>query len=581
MAFQDFTISQFGGLNEDNAPDKLEDNELTKAENVAPNGSAFGTRPGIGFEATSGTNNQYHAAISSGVTTPTNIMGLFQMLERNTSESGHLVAAVYDSDVPDVSIFRDSNNAEIDKSTNSVVLGDSATARFTFAEHKNLLYAVGGAAANTDIWKWDGDESTGGAGRLEVVVANGSAPITDPQYIFQKWNYGFIAGNGADTAADNNMLAAYSALNDLETWPAGNTIGGSSAIGGLDSYGANRITGFAEFNAGGKEWLLILTRKRIYSVLQTPDPDAPFFVDDQIANGCVDQRAFVSLGVDSGDAIYISENGIHSLRQSQRHGDREDAYISWKIRETFNNLGAINLKNSSGAFWRREGLVLFAVPTSGTAGNFADRILCLNIRGQQEVTAANARWSVWVPNLGDGVQIVSMTTAQDPASGEEFVYIGTTDAKVGRFNRTAYSDFGNAYEVEWITKHNDFGSPRLTKRLGDILIRGQITGGTDDMFKYQPVFDIGNRTGRSTDVTFKTGTQAQWSPAAAGGTEALWEQFEWGSLTDFSWSKVYGVGSGISIAHRFTQPNANTPFFIHQLSYQTDGADETLAREAE
>jgi len=60
---------------------------------------------------------------------------------------------------------------------------------------------------------------------------------TSHRFIFEKWNYGWICGMDGSDADSNPMIVRYSVRNDLDTWPLANPIGGSSVIGGFDSYG--------------------------------------------------------------------------------------------------------------------------------------------------------------------------------------------------------------------------------------------------------------------------------------------------------------------------------------------------------
>ena len=124
---------------------------------------------------------------------------------------------------------------------------------------------------------------------------------------------------------------------------------------------AEVIIGVASYRGRQGDWLIILADKALYSV-QLEDTD-DFMITDAIGNGCVNQRAFVSLGIDSGDAIYMSRFGIHSLRQSQAFGTKENKFLSWKIRSTFGTLNRALVDKSIGVYDPQNGLVVFAVST--------------------------------------------------------------------------------------------------------------------------------------------------------------------------------------------------------------------------
>ena len=554
MPYQDQKLSGLQGLNEDETSDQLGPLELTEALNTCRFGSSYGTRPGLAFEA-AGTGN-YSATVAAGL-----VQGGTEFGVRNNTTDNWLVSVVNGN------VYYDSGSGALVKTGVTI----SATGRWTFAQYNGSLYGAGGAN-NDRVWKWTG----AAADALSPVTfesdtnADGIADtLIDAKYVLEKWNYGFLAGMN-DTAADNNpMVVRYSSLGDLDTWPVGNTIGGSSAIGGFDSYGGNAITGLAEFSAGGREWVLVLTQKRIYSVIQLPDPETPFHVDDTIANGCVAQQAFVSLGVDSGDAIYLSRKGIHSLRQSQQFGGREDAFLSWKVRQAFNTANFTTIQNSSGVYWEKEGLVLFAIPTGSST--WPDLVLCLDIKGIEELSARTARWSFWRPSLGAGVGITSLFICKDASTALEYVYLGTTDGKVCRFQRIVYDDLGNAYIAKFRTKDEDFGVPRNDKGVGDMLTTLRFTA-RGSTIQYQTVFNRGTKQG-SVRTLALSGSQALWD-------SARWDQDIWGSAVQETERKIYGTGSGRTISHRFSCANRDEPFFLIELGYQVDLRDESLERQA-
>jgi hypothetical protein len=556
MPYQDQKISGIQGLNEDETSDQLGPLELTEAINTARFGSSYGTRPGIAFESSTPGTGVYTAQVAAGL-----VQGGIEFGKRNNTTDNWLVSVVNGN------VYYDSGSGALTKTGVTI----STTGRWTFAQYNGTLYGAGGSNGD-EVWSWPG--GTGDALSQVTFQSDtnadgvGDADI-DAKYIFEKWNYMFLGGMNGTLADDNPMIVRYSALGDPTTWPVGNSIGGTSAIGGFDSYGGNSVTGFAEFSAGGREWLLVLTEKRIYSVLQIGDPETPFHVDDTIANGCVAQQAFVSLGVDSGDAIYVSRKGIHSLRQSQQFGGREDAFLSWKIRQTFQTANFSTLQNSSGVYMEKEGLVLFAIPIG--SNTWPDTILCLDIKGVEQLSARTAKWSIWRPNIGDGVGITSMWTSRDATTQVEHVYIGTTDGRVGRFQRVVYSDFGSAYSVKFRTKDEDFGASRSDKGIGDLLatIRFTSSGAT---VQYQTVFNRGTRSG-SPQTLLLGSSQAQWDVA-------VWDQALWGSSTQEVEKKIYGVGSGRTISHRFTGATNNQPFFLVELGYQVDLRDESVEREA-
>jgi hypothetical protein len=284
MPFQTYSLSDFAGVNEDNSPDRLQDNELVTAENCCRNGSSFGTRPGCERE-TAATGN-YSAALAGAAAVQGLVDYNIPFTAGIRAASTQLSAVLFA--ISNGNCFSDSGTV-LTKGAGVNITAAGATPNFwTFAEHKNVLYMAGGADGDS-VNQW-----TGAGNVTQVTFNNSAATPIDAKYIFQKWNYGFLGGMNGTTPDDNPMVVRYSPLGDMTTWPAGNTIGGTSTIGGFDSYGDNWVTGFADYTDNRGDWLLVLTRKALYGVQQQEIPMAPFRVGFEgiVANGCVSQRAY-------------------------------------------------------------------------------------------------------------------------------------------------------------------------------------------------------------------------------------------------------------------------------------------------
>ena len=541
MPFQSSELSDFAGLNEDESPDRLADNDLVVASNVARNGSAFGTRPGVERE-TAATGN-YSAELSGAAV----VQGIVEYMRpfvagiRNAStQLASSLIVIHNG-----SIYTDSGTT-LTKGAGVVV---SATGRWTFAQHKQTLYMAGGADNDT-INTWTG---TGDVTRVTFNNAAGSG--IDAKYIFQKWNYGFIGGMNGTGAEDNPMVVRHSSLGDMTTWPVGNTLGGTSSIGGFDSYGDNWITGFADYTDNDGDWLLVLTRKQIYGVLQGDNPLAPFYVGANgiVANGCVHQHAFVNLGVDSGDSVYVSENGIHSIRQSQQHGGQVDKFLSWKIRNIFKNVSKAYMHKATAAYWPDEGLVVFSLPYLGSSTN--NLTLALDIRGVRELNAETARWYVWTTT---GFYIAETAQARD-TSGNNRIYFGTFTGDVPRFTRSVYSDLGEGYHVQWTTKHNDFGRHDRLKGFGDIY--PSVRPGGDYKPQLTLLYDRGTRQSDPMFIDMPIDSDL-W------GSE-FWGSGTWSLANQISTEKQYGDGYGYTLGMDFSHGGTNEPFFLTKVSYET------------
>jgi hypothetical protein len=545
--YQRFRINEFAGLNEDENPDVLQPNELSACENVWKHGRAIGTRPGLEREG------DYASAITSGkaVHGIVDYRDSYDANKRIVSLCGGVVH-VGEADPGDV--IAQTGTTITDPGAGRANAGLNL---WTFAQHKNNLYMAGGANGDT-VCKW-----TGTGNVTKVTFQNSSAVDIDSKYIFEKWNFLFLAGMNGVTVDDNPTVVRYSAINDGDTWPVGNTFGGTSAIGGISAYGDEYATGLADYTDNRGDWLLFLTNRQIYPVSFTALPGAPFRVESGIANGCVSQHAFASLGIDSGDAVYLSQNGIHSLRQSQQHGSKAERFLSWKIRPTFASINFSRISQSVSAYWPEEGIVLFAVPTGSNTHN--DTILCLDVKSVRggELTAENAVWYVWKLI---NTEVNFLTTAKDGSTNVRYLYMGDTEGNVVRFNRNVFTDLGSAYPVSWTTSHNDFQNPGASKGVGDCWV-GMQPGG-DYIPSMRFIFDYGRHISSPRPLPFPSQSVKKWN-------QVQWNQFQWGSRTATFRKKVYGVGQGDTVAVSFSHTGSNEPFRITTLAMDIRGAGET------
>lgn len=549
--YRTFTISNFAGLNEDENPDAIAENELSAAINVWKHGHALGTRPGLERDG------EFDAAIASGKA----IHGLYEF-RSGYDTNRDLVAlcggVVHTSDTATVG-----NGAGVTISDPGAGTANAGKNLWTFATHKNLLYAAGGAASDTP-WSWDGSAGT----NTEVVFQNSSAAQIDSKYIFEKYNYLFMTGMNGTAVEDNPTVVRYSAINDGTTWPVGNTFGGTSAIGGIGSYGDEFATGLAEYTDNRGDWLLFLTNRQIYPITFTGLGMIPFRVETGlvVANGCVSQHAYVPLGIDSGDAIYISQFGVHSLRQSQQFGSVAKSFLSWKIRPTIARINRLRIGQSVGAYWPEEGIVVFGVPTGASTHN--NVLLVLDLKETPEVTAGNAQWYVWELTGTFNANVISVV--RDPADSKRYLYIGDTAGNVLRFNRNVFADLTTGYQARFVTKHNDYGAPGVTKGVGDLWVGLQPGGNYETSMRF--IFDYGRRSSSVRHMNMPT-SNPQWN-------EVKWDEVSWGSEATTHRDKVFGTGAGDTIAMEFTHSVADEPFRVTMTALQVRGAGETAGTEA-
>lgn len=543
------------GLNEDENPDALQPGDLIQALNLQWRGRTVGTRPGLERA------DDYASAINGDAA----VVGIYDYRRNNdanrdlvAASGGNLVTGPAGGDV-------------LDKVTNSVAITAGDTNYWVFATHSGNLYAAGGGTQD-DFAKW-----TGSGALTSVTINNLSAAALSPSYVFEKWNYLWAAGftlqsNGAlaTDASSNPMVARFSSLNQPDDWPAGNSIGGSSAIGGLSSYGGEYITGFGDFTDNSGDWLLILTNRRIYQVLQDPDPLKLFFVSPgrgAIANGCVHQRAFVSLGLDSSEAVYLSRNGIHSLRQSQQFGPQEDKFLSWKIRNTFKQINFARIGQATGAYDRRNGRVIFAVPyLTSTVNNL---LLVLDIKDTDELTAQSAKWSVWfLAGSTADARAANTLYAGIGDDSIDYIYCGNNEGDLTRFSDdTVFSDLGSSYTATLQTHHENFNQIGVEKILGDVHLLIQPGGSYKPVLV--PIFDYGTDFGLPQDIAMPPNAQALWD-------SAVWDAAVWGGDEQEVFRiKLCPFGRFEALSFQVTHTGVNEPFFLAGLGFQTDVEGES------
>ena len=539
-----------GGLNLDDNPNAVREDELITALNVWYRGASLGTRPGASRETEAST---FTAALTGPV------QGGVEFRRGNDATRSLVIISngvIYDSN----------SGATITKSvaghpTGTVVVGSGAQRIWTFAVHNDVLYAAGGSGTDTP-WYWTG---SGDATLLPIYDASGSAAgdLLFPTYIFAKWNRlyacGFRTAAGAISTdiTSNPMTPRFSALNQPTVWPTGNTFAGTG-VGGLPAYGNEFLTGFGEYTDNDGDFLMLLTNRHIYAVQEDPNNAlAPFYISRKgaISFGCVSQHAFVSLGLDSGDAIYMSEHGIHSLRQTQQFGATEDKMISWKIRSIFRTINRAQMRYAVGSYFREEGVVVFAVPTG--SDTFNSLLLILDVKGQSEVTSENARW--FMARLAPDTTSKRVTTLFPARSsaGKWYLYGGTVFGDVFRFDDTSNDDFGDAYESTFQTPWADFGAPQRQKTLGDLYCQLQPRG--DYSARVSVHADYGARTSGPYTVELPGSGNNVYGGAVYGNAT-------YGTSQATNQKRIYATGYGTNFSIQVTRSAAQQPYYVAKLA---------------
>ena len=544
-------LYQLAGLNEDENPLALRPDQLRKANNCARKGSMTGTRPCVAYPG-----GDYAAALAAG----TPICGIHQYSTDRGASTYRLLT------ISNGNVYIDDDVANIlDKATNSIEITGGQNFLWTIADFQDQVWATGGDIDGTDhIWYWDG---TNPLGRLNLGLAE------NPRYIFEKWNFLFLGGLNGTAVDDNPMLARYcnygADATDSLNWPSANSLPGNllNENFGVGSYGSEYNTGFGSFGGPDSDHLLFLTNKRIFAYHPNPNmqgSSSAFALADTIPIGCVGQDAYVDLGVDVGDAVFLSSNGVHSVSQSLQYGDRLSAYLSWPIRRTWDTINRSRLQYAQGAYWPTEGMVLFAVSTgSNTHHNL---ILCLDIKGVDRLTPDNVRWYKWELN---GMDVNKLQVARGP-DDKPYVYVGGLLGEVTRFDRDAYADLATGGpSVEIQTRDEDYGLPSREKGLGDLFVALQGKG--NYRIQYTSILDDGQTPGQSSLLEV---------PDVGGVWGDSWGALQWGTTNVTQRQRVPNVGDSVTIGHKFSHAGANEPFWLGVIDQQVSVSGPTDDAEA-
>jgi hypothetical protein len=580
------------GVNEDDNPTSLAENELEVGENVWMFGNALWTRPGIKRDS-----DLYDARITAVAGSNLVIQGAF-LHNRGFGGTRRMLV------VCNGNIYTDDTAGNVlDKTTNSVQVTVEGTEdegpsnRWVMAQHQNVVFGAGGAPAD-DFWYIDAPDAGGAIERIRLLNSAGSR--VTPKLVFTKWNWVFAAHfydarstTISTDAAANPMIVRYHDLgtdpsdntgaeNEADNWPAANTFGGTG-IGGFGGDFSEYVTGFGDYADTNSDQLVVGTNKRLHFVVQTGNRVAPFRIVDSAENGLVSQNAYIPVGLNGGDAVYVSQDGVHSVRQSIQHGNKANKFLSWKIRKTWASLSKTNIERASGAYWPTEGVVLIAVP-DGTinSGNANTHILCLDMKGLDgdELNAETAIWHKWrmafdTTESPDYQMNPALLFPGRDSNGDPFVYVGTYRGDVGVVNTSIYADMAStdgssaatlAYDMRWQTKHRDHGAFGLQKQMGRAWAK--LMPGGDYGPNARTIFDYGRRSGITSTLTMEPASNAQWGPVGA----FKWDLNQWSTsnleISRVEWSPQ---GSGETTSFEFSHTGVDQPVGIAQLSYQVGG----------
>lgn len=558
--YQNVPVPQIQGLNQNEDPTSLRPGELVVASNAYRRGELVGTRPGV---VSLGAATDYENAIDEA----NPIRGAHEY-RQNYDQGRRLIVVAAHAASGDELFYED--NARIDTSTAPVSMTTSSDYIWGFANHRNVLYGTGGPpgkaqAVTEDIFTWDGNVANAAA--VLALTDKSSGVRLRPKFIKSWRNYMLINGlQQATPIATNNPTTTRFATfgsdpsNDAN-WLDSNTLGFNANLIGVDGYGENFATGFGTYQDNDGDWLLVLSNRQIASY-QLDSNGNDFRYADSIETGCVHQRAFVSLGLDAGDAVYVSEKGIHSLRQSQQFGGTDAKFLSWKIRPFFNSLNRSRIHFTCGAYAARLGGILFAFSTGTSTTHNA--LMWLDIKDPGSLTAESARWyGPWT--LGGGIAVNHIAYIRDEAEQYQ-LYIFTTAGRVLTFSESAFSDLTNGYSTVLQLNHESFGDVAAEKRLGGTMATVATPIGGYSI-SHSAIFDFGRRRSAVVSVPLSPQSGSVVGSAVVGSAVV-------GSDFVVEARKLYTRGRGHAISHEFSHSGTNQPFYIARLDSQVSGAGE-------
>jgi hypothetical protein len=550
--FQPFELPELRGLDEGENPHGLPTASLSAASNCWRFGRSVGTRPGTILDP----DEDYVEPIVAGA-----VLGIADY-RRNRNASRTLVVVV-----PGAIHTDDGTTLTLGA---GVVVTNTANRPWTFVQHKNKLFAAGGDVGVADTaWYWDAGAGTT-ATRLGIL--NNAAANIEPRFICEFGNRLFAGGFTGTDPSGNPGIVRYSALNDGTVWPTENTIGGNFSVGGFAADAEEYVTGLSTYRDNQGRWLLVGTNRRLYPILEGPNPAAIFSNTDEISVGCASHLLYVNPGVDSGDSVYVSDEGIHSMRETQERGPRADRFLSWKIRKLFEGLNRTRLEWGVSGHWRKHGIAVFALPTGSSLVN--DLVLVLDMKDSGEnLTADSAMWFPWVMS-GTNHQLSYLAPGR-LENGTPVLFWGDYGGRVGIFTNEFHADLSTPYDVRFRTKFTDFNVATGTKGLGDLYadVGAEASAGFTPLMR--TIFDFGRASGDTYPLGIMSGDPFVIGTSPLGGDDGLA-----GSGQAIFHNKLYGTGNCYTCAFEFFHNGEDEPFWIHRLAGEVAVSGESSEDES-
>lgn len=570
--WQRVTIPRLLGLNLDENPDALAPGELVAADNACRRGNFVGTRPGV---VALGTGEDYENAVDE-----TNaIRGAIEF--RQSYDENRALIVVAEHTTGSQIFYQD--GAQL---AGTPTIAPSNDYIYSMTVHANRFYMAGGPPGKAQVQTeemvtWDGDSTVPSAATDLVITDKASASQLYPKFVLSWSNFLLINGLQQTAANRNNSnnpaVTRYATFGSDPTadasWSDANTLGFNATRIGIGTYGENFATGFGTYTDNRGNFLMVLGSNQIASYRGDIQFGNDFVHTDTIDLGCVHERAFVNPGLDVGDAVFVSDKpAVHSLRQSQEHGDTEGSFLSWKIRTFMNGLNRSRIHHTCAAYAANLGMIVFAFSTATHTSEGHDVLMALDVRDKSTLNARDALWyGPW--RLSGDITVNHMAYLRSAANAYS-LHLFTTAGRVLRFDESVHSDLtSSGYGVLIETKPESYGDILSEKRVGDtqVVIASDVGGAYD--ITVRTIFDFGRK---------QSGPVMARSPLASGsviGATTLVGTATVGGGFGVATRKLYTAGKGQTVGYRFQHGGTNQPFYIGRIDTQVSGMGESSGSE--
>lgn len=323
----------------------------------------------------------------------------------------------------------------------------------------------------------------------------------------------------------------FSAASDITDW-----IGEDASSLILDENDMDRVVGISKPFRGG---IYAFKGPHVGSIHAISGRTIRQFARDRIMDAapCVGHKTIITT---PNDIYWLSIYGAHSLNATQKYGNTEEAYLSHKIRNVWDELQTDAMQNATGFYHPTRNLIGWFVPEAGSTRN----TICL------VYNYALGLWAKWFYPF----DVCSCMIALDPtpgvaAKGRQRLYLGGYDGRIWK------ADQANLVDGDGSGIPARIRFPNLI-RLGDVM-----TEMTEKQFHTVTTFFTPNSTDSDTQVNVTIDgrlTTTTMNLQSTGGQwgSGLWGTAVWGGSNSVMTRAVSvdGIGRAIQVEYVNTAP---------------------------